>query len=84
VAKVGASRVTLLRPSKICLNSIKGVNEMKKFRVIATQLHYFALEVEAENAEQAKIAAIYTELKDFKPMGEIGDFKINTIGEINE
>ena len=55
---------------------------MKKFRVIATQLHYFALEVEAENAEQAKMTATYTELKDFKPMGEIGDFKINTIGEI--
>jgi len=24
------------------------------------------------------------ELKDFKPMGEIGDFKINTIGDITE
>ena len=57
---------------------------MKKFRVIATQLNYFALEVEAENAEQAKIAAIYTELKDFQPMGEIGDFKINTIGDITK
>jgi len=55
---------------------------MKKFRVIATQLHYFALEVEAENAEQAKMTATYTELKDFKPMGEIGNLKINTIGDI--
>ena len=55
---------------------------MKKFRVIATQLNYFALEIEAENAEQAKMMATYTELKDFKPMGEIGDFRINTIGDI--
>jgi|LakMenEpi03Aug12_release.lakeMendotaPanAssembly.Ray.scaffolds.fasta_scaffold699717_2 hypothetical protein len=55
---------------------------MKKFRVIATQLNYFALEVEAENAEDAKMMATYTDLENFKPLDEIGHFKINTIGDI--
>jgi hypothetical protein len=55
---------------------------MKKFRVIATQLNYFALEVEAENADDAKMMATYTDLENFKPLDGIGHFKINTIGDI--
>lgn len=55
---------------------------MKKFRIIATQLNYYDLEIEAENEDMAWEMALDNDTGEFRPMEKMGDWEVCSIGEI--
>jgi hypothetical protein len=58
---------------------------MKKYRVIASSISYYTLEIEAENDDEAWDIAHEADGSDFDPEGiDSGDWEIYSVGEITE
>ena len=55
---------------------------MKKFRIIATQLNYYDLEIEAENEDMAWEMALDNGTGEFRPMEKMGDWEVCSVEEI--
>lgn len=54
---------------------------MKKFKVIASSISYFVLEVEAENEDEAWQIGREADGGDFEPDGD-GDWEIYSVEEV--
>lgn len=57
---------------------------MKKFRIIATQLNYYDLEIEAENEDMAWEMALDNDTGEFRPMEKMGDWEVSSVEEITK
>ncbi len=55
---------------------------MKKFRIIATQLNYYDLEIEAENEDMAWEMALDNDAGEFRPMEKMGDWEVSGVEEL--
>jgi hypothetical protein len=57
---------------------------MKTYKVIASSITYYKVEIEAENENEAyKIAKYHADGSDFKEVG-LGDWEIHDIQEVQE
>jgi len=54
---------------------------MKTYKVLASSISYFTLEIEAEDDSQAWMNAKYADGSDFKPDGD-GDWEIKDVMEL--
>ena len=56
---------------------------MKTYKVIASSISYYTIEIQAENEDEAWMQAKYADGSDFAPDGD-GDWEISSVSEIKK